>query len=182
MTAVTVDRALLELAIEALNRYTTPGLFGGRVPIDADVVAQLRAAIIKKLTGEMPEPVGAVYTLSGVSHCTMTKALNDTELYTANQLREYAAGLVAKRDAEIAELTDVMAFIERWANHHAPKPHMDAEQALSVIQHHPSIKAITKQYSDGKVPETHDPYAEIGALKAEVERLTADARRYQWLR
>jgi prefoldin subunit 5 len=86
---------------------------------------------------------------------------------------------LAKRDAEIAELTDVMAFIERWANHHAPKPHMDAEQALSVIQHHPSIKAITKQYSDGKVPKTHDPYAEIAALKAEVERLR---KQYEALR
>lgn len=93
----------------------------------------------------------------------------------ATELQERIDALkaeLAKRDAEIATLTDVMAFIERWANHHAPKPHMDAEQALSVIQHHPSIKAITHKYSDGKVPETHDPYAEIVSLKLEVEQLT----------
>jgi DNA-binding transcriptional ArsR family regulator len=55
-----------------------------------------RAAILEELTGEMPEPVGAVYTLSGVSHCTITKALDDIDLYTADQMREYAAGLVLK--------------------------------------------------------------------------------------
>ena len=110
---------------------------------------------------------------------------------TLSEIKQLQAEL-AKKDAEIAELMDVMAFIERWANHHAPK-YMNAEQALSVIQHHPSIKAITRKYSDGKVPETHDPYAENAALKAEnlgyakalldleaeVARLTADARRYQ---
>jgi len=42
---------------------------------------------------------------------------------------------------------------------------MTAQEALSVIQHYPPIKAITNGYADGKVPYTHDPYAENAALR-----------------
>jgi hypothetical protein len=74
-----------------------------------------RASILQELTGEMPKPVGAVYTLNGVSHCTMTKALDDTELYTANQLRKYAAGLVAK--AVAAEREECAALCEQFTHY-----------------------------------------------------------------
>jgi len=70
----------------------------------------------------------------------------------------------------LAERDELLAFIERWANHHAPKPNMTAEEALSVIQHHPSIKAITKKYADGKVPNTFDPYAELTTLRAAAQQ------------
>jgi hypothetical protein len=75
-----------------------------------EAVSSHRASILQELTGEMPKPVGAVYTLNGVSHCTMTKALDDTELHTATQMREYAAGLVAK--AVAAEREQCAALCE----------------------------------------------------------------------
>ncbi len=77
-----------------------------------------------------------------------------------------ATELMAERD----ELREHLQFIERWANHHGQKPHVTPAEALSVIQHYPPIKDITKSYSDGKVPETPDPWAELRRLAAlEVE-------------
>jgi hypothetical protein len=72
---------------------------------------------------------------------------------------------------EIAALKDDLQFVERWAVHHGTKPHMTPENALSVIQHYPAIAAITKSYVDGKVPDTFNPYAEIAALKAQLQGL-----------
>jgi hypothetical protein len=72
---------------------------------------------------------------------------------------------------EITELKDDLQFVERWAVHHGTKPHMTPENALSVIQHYPPIRAITKSYVDGKVPNTFDPYAQIAALKAQIAEL-----------
>jgi hypothetical protein len=60
------------------------------------LLALHRASIIEELAGQMPEPVGAAYRLSDVSHCTITKARNYIDLYTATQMREYAAGLALK--------------------------------------------------------------------------------------
>ena len=51
---------------------------------------------------------------------------------------------------EITRLKDDLQFVERWANHHAQKPHMDPQSALSCIQHYPSILEITRSYKDGK--------------------------------
>ncbi len=76
-------------------------------------------------------------------------------------------------DAEIERLKDALTFVERWANHHAQKPHVTAAEALSCIQHYPEIEAITESYADGKVPETRDPYAEIAALQQEVDNALA---------
>lgn len=75
----------------------------------------------------------------------------------------------SERATEIEHLKDVLGFVERWANHHARKPSVSAVEALSVIQHHPAIKEITKSYSDGVVPATRDPYAEIEALRKDAE-------------
>jgi len=90
--------------------------------------------------------------------------------YTAHQMHAHAAAVTIDLRTALAERDELLAFIERWANHHSPKPHMTAEQALSVIQHHPAIKSITKQYSDGKVPDTFDPYAEITTLRTAAQQ------------
>ena len=72
------------------------------------------------------------------------------------------------KDQCIAELEMQLKFVERWANHHGVKPHMTAESTLGIIQHYPPIKAITKAYIDGKVPETPDPWERIAELEAEL--------------
>ena len=59
-----------------------------------------RAAIIEELTGEMPEPVEQVWAY-GNHECELLNA--GAEYVTLDQLREYAAGLVAKRDAALDE-------------------------------------------------------------------------------
>jgi Lar family restriction alleviation protein len=80
----------------------------------------------------------------------------------------YARAALAERTQQEARPNDVddMCFVERWAVHHASKPTVTAEEALSVIAHYPPIRAITESYKDGKRPETFDPYAEIERLKA----------------
>ena len=92
-------------------------------------------------------------------------------LYTADQMHAYAQQHAAAiksqleaANAEIERLKDDLQFVERWANHHGTKPHMTAEQALGMIQHYPGIVKITRSYSNGKVPETYDPYAVIERL------------------
>ena len=72
------------------------------------------------------------------------------------------------KDQCIAELEMQLKFVERWANHHGVKPHMTAESTLGIIQHYPPIKAITKAYIDGKVPETPDPWERIAELETEL--------------
>lgn len=89
---------------------------------------------------------------------------------------------LASAEAERDQLREHLVFVERWAVHHGSKPSITPEEALSAIQHYPAIKAITKGYKDGKVPETCDPWAEIDQLRAEVEALRADAERYQAVR
>lgn len=73
--------------------------------------------------------------------------------------------------SRIAELEDTLQFVERWANHHGAKPRTTPKEALSVIQHYPPVKAITRSYADGVVPDTFDPYARIAELEAEVQAL-----------
>ena len=74
---------------------------------------------------------------------------------------------------KIAELTDALQFVERWAVHHGSKPSTSAESALSVIQHYPPIAAITASYADGKTPDTFNPFEKI----AELERQLAEAKK-----
>ena len=40
------------------------------------------------MTIKLPEPVGATYTIAGVQHCTLTQEGPDTDLYTADQLKQ----------------------------------------------------------------------------------------------
>lgn len=74
---------------------------------------------------------------------------------------------VSKLRQRIAELERDLQFVERWANHHGVKPCVTPAEALSMIQHYPAITAITGSYSDGKRPETPNPYAELDRLRAE---------------
>ena len=73
---------------------------------------------------------------------------------------------LARLQADNEAMRETLEFVERWAVHHASKPHMTAELVLGSIQHHPEIRAITERYSDGKRPETFDPYARIAELEA----------------
>lgn len=77
-----------------------------------------------------------------------------------------AAATLRQQQAEIEAIRETLEFVERWAVHHASKPHMTAELALGSIQHHPEISAITERYADGKRPDTFDPYARIAELEA----------------
>ena len=81
----------------------------------------------------------------------------------------------ARADTQAA----VLRTVERWANHHARKPKTTAEEALSVIQHHPAIRDITASYADGVVPDTPDPYAEIERLRDELALCCQLKREYQ---
>lgn len=80
---------------------------------------------------------------------------------------------LAAANTHIKELEDALSFVERWANHHGAKSCISAEEALSVIQHYPPIVAITKSYTDGKVPTTFDPYARVRELEALVAKYKA---------
>lgn len=82
-----------------------------------------------------------------------------------------AAALLRTQHAAIERLTEDLAFVERWANHHGAKPHTAPKEALSVIQHYPPIKAITRSYKDGVVPDTFDPYAAIERKDALLRRM-----------
>ena len=78
---------------------------------------------------------------------------------------------VARLSTKNEALKDDLQFVERWANHHAANPNVSAQEALSCIQHYPSIRAITKSYKNGVIPATHNPYAEIEQLKLRVAEL-----------
>lgn len=69
---------------------------------------------------------------------------------------------------QLAAAQENLKFVERWAVHHGSKPCIGPGDALAAIQHYPPIKAITKSYKDGVVPNTFDPWAEIDRLQAEL--------------
>lgn len=73
----------------------------------------------------------------------------------------------------LADVEKHLVFIERWAVHHASKPHITAGEALGVLAHYPPIKAITNSYANGCPPETFDPCAEIERLKDLLDAITA---------
>ena len=66
----------------------------------------------------------------------------------------------------IVELEKHLKFVERWAVHHGSKECTSAESALGVIQHYPPIAEITAGYTDGKTPDTFNPFARIAELEA----------------
>jgi hypothetical protein len=80
---------------------------------------------------------------------------------------------LAPMEAELKKAKDALQFVERWANHHGTKPHVTPQEALSCIQHYPSIEEITKSYADGVVPNTSDPFAELQRTREELAALRA---------
>jgi len=82
-----------------------------------------------------------------------------------------AKNLVGTMSDRIAELEEDLQFVERWANHHAAHPNISAKEALSVIQHYPSIEEVTKSYKDGVIPNTRNPYAEIEEMAKQIVEL-----------
>ena len=52
---------------------------------------------------ELPEAVGAVYTIAGVQHCTLTKEVDDTNLYTEAQVREAIAAALSAAAEPVKE-------------------------------------------------------------------------------
>lgn len=80
------------------------------------------------------------------------------------------SGSLNKAADELIELQETLRYIERWVNHHGQKPGADPAAILSMIQHYPPIKAITRSYADGKLPDTPDPWADLAAANARAER------------
>ena len=101
------------------------------------------------MTDKQPEALEVADDIEGYSCCTLGPKMDK------------AAALLRTQHAAIERLTEDLDFVERWANYHGAKPHTTPKEALSVIQHYPPIKAITRSYKDGVVPDTFDPYAEI---------------------
>jgi hypothetical protein len=143
------------------------------------------------------EPVEQRQTLLGIFDRTMEmrdhyrqqrEGLSSRADYWELRTRETKAELataesaLAAERAEVVRLTDVLQFVERWANHHAQHPRTTAAEALGVIQHHPSITAITKSYADGVVPNTPNPWAELAEVRARLAEAEKDAGRYRYLR
>jgi len=88
----------------------------------------------------------------------------------------YPAAAYEALQKENAELKEDLQFVERWANHHGTKPSVTAQEALSCIQHYPSIAAITESYKDGVIPNTRNPYAEIEAQAKRIVLLEYDVK------
>lgn len=119
---------------------------------------------------ELPPLPEMVYLGDDASYGYDAECMRD---YARDAQASQAAALkadMARQATEIERLNDLLSFVERWANHHGRKPSVSAENALSVIQHHPDIKEITKSYTDGVVSTTRDPYAEIEALRKDADR------------
>lgn len=91
----------------------------------------------------------------------------------------YPAAALEALQAENAALKEDLQFVERWANHHGTKSNVTAQEALSCIQHYPSIAAITKSYKDGVIPETRNPYAEIAAQAKRITELEQQNQIYR---
>ena len=72
---------------------------------------------------------------------------------------------LARAQEEVSLLKEHLQVVERWANHPGQKTCHSPAEILSVIQHYPPIKDITKSYTDGKVPTTFDPYKRIQQLE-----------------
>lgn len=88
----------------------------------------------------------------------------DHEAATKHSLNEIAmrieTGFYKQPDA-----LEHLNFVERWVNHHGQKPHMTPAEVVSVLQHYPPIKAITRSYADGVLPPVLN-MASVGSAAA----------------
>jgi len=80
--------------------------------------------------------------------------------------------------AALEQAQRTLKFVERAANHHAQHPKISEREALSMIQHYPSIVQITKSYADGVIPDTRNPWAELEQAQSRIAEL--EAQLIQW--
>jgi len=89
-----------------------------------------------------------------------------------------AASMLRNQHEEIELLKSHLQFVERWVNHHGTKPNVTAKEALSVIQHYPPIKQITRSYEDGLVPDTPNPFELVPKLLIVLEQAESSLSDY----
>lgn len=62
---------------------------------------------------ELPEPIGATYTVAGVQHCTITTAAPDANLYTEEQLKQFGRDVIEEAAQKVfscnTAITDILA-------------------------------------------------------------------------
>lgn len=119
------------------------------------------------LAAKVKELDGCVLLLQAIMKARSEAAIEIIKEITAQ--RDDAQHQAAFHKALTKDLTGHLQFIERAANHHGQK--LTAQETLSIIQHYPPIKAITKGYADGAVPETENPYQRIEKLTENTEKL-----------
>ncbi len=127
-------------------------------------------------TGELRQV--AVHAWNNSFRAPLGERLVDMAIAAADELDQL--------HARVAEQDDHLAFVERYANHHAnkhPSGHsITAREALSVIQHYPPIEAITKRYVYGRLPDTPNVFEQIVALEQRIAELEPNDRRYRRIR
>lgn len=130
-----------------------------------DAVEQIVNSLMKLADNFVLHRVGWETLPGHVSEAAAERA-EDYAFEAERNLRDAITSVLAAKQEEVDKVTEHLQFVERWANHHGQKPHTTPQEALSCIQHYPPILAITRGYADGKVPETHNPYAECEKLRA----------------
>ena len=156
----------IELAREA-------GLNDFGVGWQMDKMEAFRALIVAERDRELLAtgmgPVGAVYTLRGVTHCTLTQELGDTDLHTAAQLAAQAAVAAAKiRPAPCHHACEAQAFkIEiRQLNRHLAEAQAKADNSYS------QLKALAEAHSS-VLRERDALQSQLAEMKAERDALQA---------
>ena len=98
--------------------------------------------------------VDRLTTRAMVRRCSINrKSYKDRKPDNIADLLEEAASVLVQYEKEIEELKEDMKFIERAAVHHGSRKMggLTPKQALSMIQHYPSIVEITESYNEGEI-------------------------------
>lgn len=92
----------------------------------------------------------------------LIQAMDIVRISEADKL---AAQLVAA-NARIKDLQDDLVFVERWAVHHAAKPHTTDKEVLAMIANYPAISDITKSYLEVTLVTDVEPVSTITKAEA----------------
>ena len=76
--------------------------------------------------------------------------------------RIWQAAVASRAPSAEAKDVGLLRWVERCVNHHAHT--LTPQEVLGMIQHHPSIEAITRSYADGVVPDTVNPWDDTRRL------------------
>lgn len=131
-------------------------------------MSEIKPVVIIKTAEQRIDAFGNFAVTNG-AHITVYTDRNKAMLLATKEEADELRAAYEAQAKRIAELEEDLQFVERWANHHGTKPNVTAQEALSCIQHYPSIAEITKSYKDGVIPSTRNPYAEIEALRKQVD-------------